>query len=483
MREFSLKKISLGLALISAMCSTTAMSKELAAEVSKSPNFIFIFADDLGWSSLSSKIDNNVPSSKNNYHETPNLDKLAANGMSFTNGYAPAAICSPSRRSIQFGQTVMRQGAVRFADSHSMEQQQLTTIPSVLKSINPEYKTAHYGKWDMRTTISPEDLGYDESDGQMRNGNGDVFLNKKNKWTKLFIKHDPKRIDSITKRAANFIKRKARADQPFYLQLSHYATHVDIQANPETFDKFKKKKHSGTDINAGFAAMLFDMDESIKFLYEKLEEEGIADNTYIIFVTDNGGATSLPPEKDKMAHPSKYKNTSINYPLRGGKWVLYEGGIRVPFIISGPGIKAGTQSDVPVVGYDLLPTIADLAGGDVAKLPNNVDGGSFEQVLKTGQGQVERNEDFLVFHRFSRKYPHSVLRQGDWKLVKGWTNISDLVELYNLKDDLGERHNLAKSNPGKTKELLNKLMTYAAKIDAEGVFSAVDRKDGYRSIK
>jgi arylsulfatase A-like enzyme len=181
-------------------------------------------------------------------------------------------------------------------------------------------------------------------------------------------------------------------------------------------------------------------------------------------MADNGAAEFVPPVKNKMDHPSVFPVPPRNHPLRGGKWVLYEGGIRVPFIVRGPGIKPGSQCDVPVAGWDLLPTLADLAGYS-RPLPADLDGGSFRGLLATGAGVVPRPDDFLVFHRYASGYPHSAIHVGDYKLVKIWK--TQALELYNLKDDLGETTDLAKKMPGKTKELHERLMAYLRRVDAE----------------
>jgi arylsulfatase A-like enzyme len=168
--------------------------------------------------------------------------------------------------------------------------------------------------------------------------------------------------------------------------------------------------------------------------------------------------------KNKLDHPSTFATPPRNTPLRGGKWVLYEGGIRVPFIVRGPGVKAGAQCDVPVVGWDLLPTLADLAGYP-ATLPADLDGGSFRALLASGQGKVARAEVPLIFHRFASGYPHSVIRVGDEKLVKIWK--TGALELYDLKADPGERTDLASRRPERVRVLHEQLMAYFKRMDAE----------------
>ncbi len=431
----------------------------------KKPNFILILTDDQGWTCMSSPMDDRLPNAKSDYFETPNIDRLARGGMRFTSGYAPAAICSPTRRSIQFGQSPARQGEERFKANYHPDNQKLLTIPSLLKSIDSHYQTAHYGKWDLRADIFPEDLGYDESDGDTGNGNGNVFTDKSTKWTEVYVKSDPKRVETLTARALNFMERQTEAGNPFYMQVSHYATHVDIQTREETYQKYLDKEPGSIHTNPGWAGMLEDLDTGIGEILDKVEALGIADHTYIIFMTDNGAAEFVPPVKNKLDHPSVHDKKSRNYPLRGGKWVLYEGGIRVPFFVMGPGIKPGSQSNVPVVGWDILPTLSDLAG-NTKPLPNHLEGGSIKSLLEKGDaGTVQRLHEALVFHRYSRGYPHSAIRLGDYKLLKFWN--TNKLELYNLKEDLGETQDLSAAMPQKAKALEEKLMNYLKEVNAE----------------
>ncbi len=428
------------------------------------PNFVFILADDLGWTSLSQPMDDRVPASRSDYHETPHLERLARGGLRFTNGYAPDALCCPTRRSIQFGQTPTRQGDERFAKSHDPRRHPRLTLPRMLKAADPRYRTAHYGKWDLRADLFPEDLGYDESDGNTGNRHGDVSSDKESKWTAHFLNQDPKRIETLTDRAINFLRRNQAAGTPFYLQVSHYATHVDMQSREETFARFAAKPKGRLHSHPAWAAMLAELDTGIGRLLTELDRLGLAGNTYVIFMADNGAAEFVPPVRNKLDHPSAFPVPPRNHPLRGGKWVLYEGGIRVPFIVRGPGIKPGSQCDVPVTGWDLLPTLADLAGYP-QPLPADLDGGSFRGLLATGTGAVRRPQEELVFHRYASGYPHSAIRVGDYKLIKFWK--TGALELYHLKDDLGETTDLASRRPAQTKELHDRLMAYLRRVDAE----------------
>ena len=427
------------------------------AQEKRRPNIIFVLADDLGWSSLSCSMNERQLEGKSDYHETPNLERLARSGMRFSRAYASASICSPSRRSILFGHTPIRQGDEEFNDRYQPQRTAYRTIPQVLKSIDPRYRAAHFGKWDMRAGFFPEDAGYDESDGDTGNRSGDVMTERDDKWTSRFVVGDPKHVFALTDRAMNFMERQVRAGNPFYLQVSHYATHVDIQARKETYEKYairpKGKKHA----DEGFAAMLDDLDSSIGELLDRVQTLGIADNTYIFFMADNGATEFLPPVKNRLDPPHVFKVPMRNYPLRGGKWTLYEGGIRVPMIVTGPGITANSQCDVPVAGWDLLPTFSDLAGQ--ASLPGISDGGSFVSLLThEGKGIVRRKMPGLSFHRYNNQYPHSAYVTGDYKVITFWK--TGKVELYDLSRDEGELHDLATSNPAKAKVLLKELTDY-----------------------
>jgi arylsulfatase A-like enzyme len=215
-----------------------------------------------------------------------------------------------------------------------------------------------------------------------------------------------------------------------------------------------------------FAAMLADMDASIGRILDKVAELGLSENTYILFLADNGAVPFFPPPgNERLAHPDTYPRPCFNHPLRGGKWTLFEGGIRVPFIVAGPGIAAKSQCDVPVTGWDILPTLCELAGYSAA-LPENVDGASFANLLAEGNaGQMDRTGKALVFHRYAKAYPHSSIREGDYKLIRFWKTKE--VMLFDLAKDPQERNDLAAQMPEKKKAMEQALMTYLRSVDAE----------------
>jgi arylsulfatase A-like enzyme len=444
-------------------------SKPGQSPLATPPNIIFILTDDQGWTSLSSRMQNNVPESASDYYETPNIDRMAQAGMRFTHGYAPAAICSPTRRSIQFGQTPIRQGDDEFPDCYKPGSNAPRSLPQVLKGIDNRYQTAHLGKWDFRAGMVPEKFGYDLSDGDTRNANGNLVQVKGDKWDDHYVTEDPKKINTLTERAIGFMQKQTSAQTPFYLQISHYATHVNMETKQSTLDYFTKKKEGKRHNNPAWAGMLFDLDTGIGTILNEVEKLGIGDNTYIFLMADNGATEFLPPVGNRLDHPSKFTEPMRNYPLRGGKWALYEGGVRVPFIVMGPGIKAGSQSDVPVIGWDLLPTFAELAGG-TARPEKDRDGGSFLSVLKNnGKGVVNRTTKDFYFHRYSNGYPHSTIISGNDKLIIFWK--TGKRELYDLSKDQGELSDQASKNPNKVKELDTRLLSYI-KVHNPGLLTA-----------
>ena len=425
---------------------------------SSTPNFIFILADDQGWNGTSVKMMHDEPGSKSDYFETPNLVKFADSGMRFSNAYSSAPVCAPSRYSIQFGKTPARLSLIRVGmNTDHINHDDFISIPKALKKNNSDYRTAHFGKWGMGS--NPSALGYDVSDGPTKNIDGN-FNNNKNQWQNV-LKKDPKNIYSLTNRAIEFMNSSILEKKPFYLQISHYAVHSNIESTQESYIRFKDKPKGLFQKDQGFAAMTYDLDQTIGILLDKVKELGIEDNTYIIYMSDNGSVPNIPGAK-------KYEK-SYNYPLSRGKWDAFEGGIRVPLIISGPGIKNGSESAVPVSGSDLLPTIIELAGGKSIRL-TETDGGSFMSILlNKDKKQIKRSVDGIFFHvpyknGIALKRPHSAVRRGDYKLIKFQDDKS--VLLFNLVKDKREEFNLANQNPEKAKELEKILDDYLIEVKA-----------------
>ncbi|MDG1328607.1 MAG: sulfatase-like hydrolase/transferase, partial [Flavobacteriaceae bacterium] len=239
----------------------------------KAPNFILILTDDQGWNGTSVQMMDDEAWSKSDYHNTPSVEALANRGMRFSSAYASAPVCSPSRYSIQFGQTPARLKMIRVGmNTNHIHHETPFTIPKLLKNINSNYKTAHFGKWGI--DVDPSILGYDESDGITGNKDGGFdFRSNKKQW-KNNISEDPKKIFSTTKKAIDFIERKAKLKQPFFLQISHYAVHSDIMLRKETLKKYKNKPKGKYQKHEGFAAMTEDLDTGVGMLLDRVKALG-----------------------------------------------------------------------------------------------------------------------------------------------------------------------------------------------------------------
>jgi arylsulfatase A len=389
---------------------------------SKPPNIILILTDDQGWNNTEVSMIEGREDSRSDFYQTPNMRRLADAGMTFSQAYAPHPVCSPSRHSIQFGMTPAKLKKTTNVGANYPEFVESPSIPQVLKAAYPEYQAAHFGKWHMYG--HPAERGYDASDGRTNNGTGRQLTTDQ---TKFWVHEDPKRSESITDGSIEFIRHQAIEGNPFYLQVSHYFIHLSAEAKAATLEKHKQRTPGKVHTAYWYAAMLDDLDQSIGRLLDVVDETGISDNTYIIFISDNGGTARQYP--------------LFNKPLREGKGSYYEGGIRVPFFAVGPGIAAGSYSTVPIVGYDLLPTFAGLVGIK-DPLPPEIEGGSFKSILmNNGKGSVKRERDGIFFSR----QIDAVLIQGDNKLIL--THRTGELQLYNLGDDLSEENDLSQRNP------------------------------------
>ena len=426
-----------------------------------SPNFIIILADDQGWNGTSVQMMDDEIQSKSDYHQTPNIEALANRGMRFSSAYASAPVCSPSRYSIQFGQTPARLKMIRVGmNTKHIDHQTALTIPKLLKSIDPNYTAAHFGKWGI--DVEPSVLGYDYSDGITGNKDGgfNYKSSRKIQWGNT-ITEDPKKIFSTTQSAIDFIESQAKSETPFFLQVSHYAVHSDIMMREETLEKYKDIDKGRYQKHPGFAAMTEDLDSGVGLLLDRVKELGLESNTYIIYTSDNGAVPVMPPKRF-------YKQGS-NFPLSRGKWDAMEGGIRVPFIVAGPEIMAGAESTAPITFSDLLPTIVDLAGNKKLN-QTNLDGGSFKLLLANdGKGLVKRFSEGLIFHvpyenGIAIKRAHSAIIIDTYKLIK-FHDTNELL-LFNIAQDLEENNNLAAMFPEKLKELEVALDTYLHKVKA-----------------
>ncbi len=430
-----------------------------ASEPPNAPNFVFILTDDHGWSQLSFPMDPTVHEAASEYLQTPNVARLAARGMRFASGYSPAPLCTPTRRSIFCGMTPARQRGTEFASEFDWSGR--LTLPRALKRADPAYWTAHFGKFGSQMGAEPEQVGFDESDGPTTNRTGGMPTPMQERGRSV-AKQDPKLAFSLTDRAIDFVQRQVAERRPFYVQLSHYAAHLQVQSRPASLDRFEAKGEPDRAVTHAFAAMLWDLDEAVGRMLDALENLGVAESTYVFLMADNGGRGTIPGASGSLPEP--------NRPLNGAKHSLLEGGIRVPFLVAGPGVAPNSISRVPVTGYDLLPTLFDLAGGD-GPLPLELDGGSFRKVLENGGvGEVARSFDGLVFHRPKhRRDPASAIRVGDDKLLLRYATQGRPRSrlLFNLATDPLERQDLSAERSGTADELERMLLEYLGAVGAE----------------
>ncbi len=459
------KSISLKIFILALCCFLSSCNTQLEKE--RKPNFILILTDDQSWVGTSFLADPADPRSKSDFYQTPNMERLAKSGMRMTNGYAPAPFCSPTRKSILTGLNPAKHEYQKDRDLWTMTFRKQLTIPKILKMADSNYVTAHFGKWDARyDNFTPEEMGYDVSDGLTGNntGGGKKTLNKNGEdlpfkmgkaWPKAY--DDPKLIFSLTQRSGDFIEEQTKNSKPFFIQISHYAVHLAITYSQKNIDKYSRVEKGKKHFVPQFAAMTEDLDEGIGILLNKVASLGIADNTYIIFLSDNGGRTSIPIGVEQKV--------TRNFPLRAGKGSMYEGGLRVPFIVAGPGISQNTYSNVPVTGLDILPTVARLAGYKDS-LPENLDGGNLEAIIHNkGIGTIERKSPYLVFHQAANRKPISAIRWGNYKLVKDWR--FNKLELFNLSKDIEEKNDLSKEIPELVEKLNDALIRFLVEVNAE----------------
>jgi len=412
-----------------------------SAGLAKQSNIVLILTDDQGWNNTEVPMIPSRAETRSDFYLTPNFKRLADAGMTFSQAYAPHPVCSPSRHAIQFGMSPAKLKKTSNRAVNYPEPFPVRAIPQVLKSIDPTYRAAHFGKWHMHR--HPAELGYDISDGRTGNHTGRQFSTDQ---TKHWPHDDPKRSVSITDNAVQFIRHQAHSNAPFFLQVSHYAIHLSAEAKPVTLARHKARTPGKTHTAYWYAAMIDDLDQAIGRILDVLNELQLTDSTYIFLTSDNGGTARQYPH--------------FNKPLRAGKGSYYEGGLRVPFFVAGPGIKPGSYSDVPVVGYDLLSTFAELAGS-TESLPRSIEGGSFKAVLLNGgKGVVQRPRPGLHFYRPL----DSVLIRDGYKLRR--THRTGEIELYDLAEDLSETTNLATTNALLVKRMQTGLEDWISSIDA-----------------
>lgn len=450
--------------LVLLLVAALTPSSWAAAAPAGRPNIVYILADDLGWT------DTALYGSK--YYETPNIDRLATQGMKFTR-YYNCQNCQPTRAAMLSGQYGPRTGVytVGGIDRFGWQSRPLRPVDNVaelpLDKITyvqtlqkAGYATAMFGKWHLGNDAAhhPSARGFDEAVVSM-GAHFDFATNPKTDYPKgQYL------ADFLTDRAVDFIKR--HRDGPFFLYLPHFGVHAPHDAKPELVAKFKAKAGVGGHNNPTYAAMIASVDESVGRIMALLEELKLADNTVLIFSSDNGGVGGYVREGVKQAG-----DVTDNTPLRSGKGSLYEGGVRDPFVVRWPArVQAGSACAVPAIHVDLYPTFLDLAG--VKPAENYVlDGESLAPLLRNGNASLKREAVYQHFPGYLgagqnswRTTPVGTITAGDWKLMEFFED--GRLELYNLKDDIGETKNLATTMPDKTKELHAKMLAWRAAIKA-----------------
>ena len=440
-----------------------------AAETpARKPNFIVILIDDMGW--------RDIGANGSQTYKTPNIDKLAAQGMRFTQGYAACAVCSPTRAALMCGKYPARLHITDWISGEGTPKQSKFKVPDWTMQLPLEeitiaevlkqqgYATASIGKWHLGGgKFLPEHQGFDLNVAGGHIGHPASYF-----WPYGGPK-DGHRVpglsaaggkdgeyltDRLTAEALKFIG--ANQNKPFFLYLPHYAVHGPLMGKPEYVKEAENTPVLDEQKNHVYAAMVRSVDDSIGEIMKSLEQLKLDENTVVIFTSDNGG----------VIHAGKPPATS-NLPLRAGKGYPYEGGIREPLIIKVPGIaKPGSVCDAPTITMDFFPTIAALAGVPEAG-KTAVDGRDLTPLLK---GAPKLDRDTLCWH-----YPHywagkvitpySIIRSGDLKLIHWYEN--DTWELYNIADDLGEKNDLAAMQPEKVAELRAKLEAWLKETGAQ----------------
>ena len=464
-RRNFLKALGLG-AMAPVLHESLGATRLFAGErTQKKPNFVLVLVDDLGW------MDTGCYGSE--YYDTPNINRLAAEGMRFTNSYAACAVCSPTRAAVMTGRYPARLGVTdwiraRFQGGKIpankknpteyvggknkkllcppnalwMELEEIT-IAEALKSAG--YTSCHIGKWHLGAddwyadkqgfdyNIGGCDFGQPPSyfDPYSRKGQGPIpTLAGRRKGEYL--------TDREADEAVKFIRQ--HKDKPFFLYMAHYAVHTPIQGKADLVAKYKARKPTKQK-NPTYAAMVESVDSAVGSIMSALYELGIAERTIIFFTSDNGGLMGV----------------TNNEPLRAGKGHPYEGGIREPLIVRCPKIvRPGSISHEPVTSVDYLPTICEAAG---VPLPDDrdIDGVSLLGHLKSN-GTKPLNRDAIYWHfphYRGNVVPYSIIRARDWKLIKRYEGKT--FELFNLKDDLSEKNDLSEKMPAKVEELDAKL--------------------------
>jgi arylsulfatase A-like enzyme len=440
-----------------------SMSLPAISAPAQKPNIIFIMADDLGYT--------DVATFGSKYYETPNIDRLAKQGMKLT-AHHHCQNCTPTRGALMSGQYPARTGVytVGGIDRFDWSSRPLRPVDNVtelpldrdiiarqLKSAG--YATGMFGKWHIGENgeYHPGKRGFDEAITSQ--GKHFEFV------TKPPVEYPKGQYlaDFLTDRAVDFINR--HKNEPFFLYLPHFGVHSPHDAKPDLVEKFKNKPGVGGHNNPTYAAMIYSVDQSVGRIMQTLVELKLADNTVLIFTSDNGGVGGYVREGLK-----KSGGITDNAPLRSGKGSLYEGGTREPFVIRWPGVtQPGSVCGVPTIHVDIFPTFLEIAS---APRPRQVlDGESLVKLFRDPVAKLNRTAIYQHFPGYLgagentwRTTPVSVIQSGDWKLLEFLED--GRLELYNLSDDIGESNNLAKTMPEKTRELHDRLIAWRQDVQA-----------------
>jgi len=425
------------------------------------PNIVLIYIDDYGW--------RDVGFNGTKFYETPNADRIAREGMIFRSAYSNGPNCAPSRACLMSGLYSPRHGIYTVANSDRGKASLRKIIPTKNTTVLADefvtmaealkmggYTTAMMGKWHLGKDPTTQGFDINIAGREWGSPSGGGY-HSPYKYPNLVNKQKGEYLtDRLGSEAAKFIE--AHKDKPFFLYLTHYAVHTPIQAKPELTSKYQKKPTVDQQTNAKYAAMIESMDDSVGTVLETLDRLKLADNTIVVFYSDNGG----------------HAGATSNAPLRGSKGMLYEGGIRVPMAVRWPGVaKAGSVCEEPVIGIDLYPTLLEATK---TKRPAKaqLDGTSLVPLLKDAQARLFRPALYWHFpaylqgstrrHGPFRTTPAGAVRMGDWKLIEYFDD--GTLELYNLVNDIGETGNLAKQQPKKTARLHAMLKAWRRATDA-----------------
>ncbi|NNJ26327.1 sulfatase [Alienimonas chondri] len=435
----------------------------VAQPVEPPRNVLIVFVDDLGWADLGCY--------GNPFHETPHIDKLATEGLKFTAAYASCPVCSPSRAALMTGRDPARTGLTNFIPGHFRPFAPLLEPPipnrlpmdevTFANVLGDAATTASFGKWHLGWDIKTEGPGARGFDEWVSTGGNKspTFVTPEGReklegeWT----------AEALTDRTEKFVRDHADDEKPWVCLLSHYAVHIPVFAKPELIAKYEAKpKVAGHPCDPAFAAMLEMVDDSVGRLRTVLQETGQAEDTVILFTSDNGGLHQVYYGEPNPIHGQSGPLVSSNAPLRGEKGSLYEGGIRVPLLVHWPGVtEPGRACDAAVTTSDLTPTILNLAG---AEPPSGVtmDGQSLVPVLR-GECDAARDAVFWHYPHYHHSRPAAAVHAGHFKLIEFFTRDGQgEVELYDLRKDLGEKNNLAAALPTKAAELRALLKAYLA---------------------